>query len=126
MATALLSVLSGIPVHADVAMTGEITLRGKVLPIGGVKEKLLAAHRAGIRKIIIPRDNEKDLSEIPEEILKELRIELVDKVEEVFAIALTAPLARASAAEVAAVVEPERLEPDLTESGPVAGESIAH
>jgi ATP-dependent Lon protease len=126
MATALLSVLSGIPVHADVAMTGEITLRGKVLPIGGVKEKLLAAHRAGIRKIIIPRDNEKDLSEIPEEILKELRIELVDKVEEVFAIALTAPLARTSAAEVAVVVEPERLEPDLTESGPVAGESIAH
>jgi ATP-dependent Lon protease len=91
-----------------------------------VKEKLLAAHRAGIRKIIIPRDNEKDLSEIPEEILKELRVELVDKVEEVFAIALTAPLARASAADVAAVVEPERLEPDLTEPGPVAGESIAH
>jgi ATP-dependent Lon protease len=126
MATALLSVLSGIPVHADVAMTGEITLRGKVLPIGGVKEKLLAAHRAGIRKIILPKDNEKDVSEIPEEILKELRIELVEKIEEVFQIALVAPLARVSPAEVAPLVDPEPLEPDVTEPGPVAGESIAH
>jgi ATP-dependent Lon protease len=125
MATALLSVLSGIPVHSDVAMTGEITLRGKVLPIGGVKEKLLAAHRAGIKKIILPKDNEKDLSEIPEEILKELRIELVEKVEEVFENALTAPLA--SAVEVSSVVDPEPpLEADLTEPGPLAGESIAH
>jgi ATP-dependent Lon protease len=126
MATALLSVLSGIPVRADVAMTGEITLRGKVLPIGGVKEKLLAAHRAGIRKIILPKDNEKDVSEIPEEILKELQIELVEKIEEVFQIALVAPLARVSPAEVAPVVDPEPLEPDVTEPGPVAGESIAH
>jgi ATP-dependent Lon protease len=130
MATALLSVLSGIPVHSDVAMTGEITLRGKVLPIGGVKEKLLAAHRAGIRRIILPRDNEKDLSEIPPEIFKELRIELVEKVEEVFEIALTAPLARSSPADL----EPEGLPvadagplvADAAESGPVAGESIAH
>jgi len=126
MATALLSVLSGIPVHADVAMTGEITLRGKVLPIGGVKEKLLAAHRAGIRKIILPKDNEKDVSEIPEEILKELQVELVERIEEVFQIALVAPLARVSPAEVAPVVDPEPLEPDVTEPGPVAGESIAH
>jgi ATP-dependent Lon protease len=126
MATALLSVLSGIPVHSDVAMTGEITLRGKVLPIGGVKDKLLAAHRAGIRKIILPRDNEKDLSEIPEEILKQLRVELVDKVEEVFAIALVAPLARVSPEEVAAVVDADPLGPEVTEPGPVAGESIAH
>jgi ATP-dependent Lon protease len=107
-------------------MTGEITLRGKVLPIGGVKEKLLAAHRAGIRKIILPRDNEKDVSEIPEEILKELRIELVEKIEEVFQIALVAPLARVLPAEVAPVVDPEPLEPDVTAPGPVAGESIAH
>ncbi len=126
MATALLSVLSGIPVHSDVAMTGEITLRGKVLPIGGVKEKLLAAHRAGIRKIILPRDNEKDLSEIPEEILKEIQVELVEKVEEVFEIALVAPLARVSPAEVAPVVDPDSLEPDVSEPGPVAGESVAH
>jgi ATP-dependent Lon protease len=130
MATALLSVLSGIPVHADVAMTGEITLRGKVLPIGGVKEKLLAAHRAGIRRIILPRDNEKDLSEIHPEIFKELRIELVEKVEEVFEIALVAPLARRSAAdlepEVLPVADAGPLVADAAESGPVAGESIAH
>ena len=126
MATALLSVLSGIPVRSDVAMTGEITLRGKVLPIGGVKEKLLAAHRAGIRKIILPRDNEKDISEIPQEILKELSIELVEKAEEVFDIALVAPIARLSTAEVAPVVDAEPLTPDVTEPGPVGGESIAH
>jgi ATP-dependent Lon protease len=126
MATALLSVLSGIPVHANVAMTGEITLRGKVLPIGGVKEKLLAAHRAGIQTIILPKDNEKDLSEIPEEILKELRIELVEKIEEVFEIALVAPLARVTPAEVAPIVDPRSLERDVTEPGPLTGESIAH
>jgi ATP-dependent Lon protease len=145
MATALLSVLSGIPVQSDVAMTGEITLRGKVLPIGGVKEKLLAAHRAGITKIILPRDNEKDLSEIPEEILKELTIELVDRIEEVFDIALTAPLARFSAAESVSVdevevevdvdadvdveAEPlESLEPieSTADDGPVTGGSVAH
>jgi ATP-dependent Lon protease len=125
MATALLSVLSGIPVHSDVAMTGEITLRGRVLGIGGVKEKLLAAHRAGIRRIVIPKDNEKDLSEIPGEILKELQVELVEKVEEVFEIALTAPLAPASSVEV--VPEPESLVPGLNDdAGPVAGESVAH
>jgi ATP-dependent Lon protease len=126
MATALLSVLSGIPVHADVAMTGEITLRGKVLPIGGVKEKLLAAHRAGIHKIVLPKDNEKDLSEIPEEILKELRVELVERIEEVFEVALAAPLARVSPAEVAPIVDPELPEPDVREPGPLTGESIAH
>jgi ATP-dependent Lon protease len=125
MATALLSVLSGIPVRSDVAMTGEITLRGRVLGIGGVKEKLLAAHRAGIRRIVIPKDNEKDLSEIPGEILKELQVELVEKVEEVFEIALTAPLAPASSVDV--VPEPETLEADLNDdAGPVAGESVAH
>jgi ATP-dependent Lon protease len=125
MATALLSVLSGIPVHSDVAMTGEITLRGRVLGIGGVKEKLLAAHRAGIRRIVIPKDNEKDLSEIPGEILKELQVELVEKVDEVFEIALTAPLAPASSVDV--VPEPETLEADLNDgAGPVAGESVAH
>jgi ATP-dependent Lon protease len=127
MATALLSVLSGIPVRSDVAMTGEITLRGKVLPIGGVKEKLLAAHRAGIKRIILPLDNEKDLAEIPEEISKELQIELVERVEQVFEIALTAPLAQAAMADA---VDAEPLGPDLSEDakdeGPVAGESVAH
>jgi ATP-dependent Lon protease len=98
-------------------MTGEITLRGKVLPIGGVKEKLLAAHRAGISKIILPKENEKDLSEIPDDIRKQLEIHLVDSVDEVFDIALTTPLKRVS--------ETEPL-PGLTEEGPVSGESVAH
>jgi ATP-dependent Lon protease len=124
LATALLSALSDVPVHSDVAMTGEITLRGKVLPIGGVKEKLLAAHRAGIIKIVLPVDNEKDLSDIPEEIRKQLSIKLVDKVEDVFETALTAP-PRALADELD---EDTELEPDLPpdDEGPVAGESIAH
>ncbi|HXV64208.1 MAG TPA: endopeptidase La, partial [Vicinamibacteria bacterium] len=124
MATALLSVLSGIPVHSDVAMTGEVTLRGKVLAIGGVKEKLLAAHRAGITKIILPRDNEKDLSELPEEVRKELTITLVEKVEEVFAVALTAPISSPSAESVED--SESGLEPEIREEGPVAGESVTH
>ena len=68
MATALVSALCGMPVRHDVAMTGEITLRGRVLPIGGLREKALAAHRGGIKKILIPKENEKDLEEIPEAI----------------------------------------------------------
>jgi ATP-dependent Lon protease len=91
MATALVSALSKVPVRRDVAMTGEITLRGKVLPIGGVKEKLLAAHRIGIRTIILPRANEKDLADVPDNILESLTIELVEHVEEVLKIALVPP-----------------------------------
>jgi ATP-dependent Lon protease len=88
MCTAIVSALTGRAVRKDVAMTGEITLRGKVLPIGGVKEKLLAAHRAGIKTFILPRKNRKDLAEVPEEIRAELEILLVDHVEEVLAAAL--------------------------------------
>jgi ATP-dependent Lon protease len=88
MATALASLLTKTPARGDVAMTGEITLRGKVLPIGGVKEKILAAHRLGIRTIILPRDNEKDLAEIPEDIQKTLEFRLVDTMDEVLQIAL--------------------------------------
>ncbi len=125
LATALLSALSDVPVRADVAMTGEITLRGKVLPIGGVKEKVLAAHRAGIYKLVMPVDNEKDLSEIPDEIRKQLSIKLVDKVEQVFETALTSPL---RAADVELFEEDTELEPELPpeDEGTVAGESIAH
>jgi ATP-dependent Lon protease len=88
MATAMASALTRIPVHKEVAMTGEITLRGKVLPIGGVKEKLLAAHRAGLTIIVLPKENEKDLSEIPLDVLNELQVDLVDGMDEVLQIAL--------------------------------------
>jgi ATP-dependent Lon protease len=88
MATALASILTETAVRSSVAMTGEITLRGKVLPIGGVKEKVLAAHRYGIQTIILPKDNEKDLSDIPEDIQKELDFRLVETMDEVLKIAL--------------------------------------
>ncbi len=88
MATTIVSALTKIPVRNDVAMTGEITLRGKVLPIGGVKEKLLAAHRAGIKNIILPKENEKDLQDIPPEILESLRVSLVETMDEVLQVAL--------------------------------------
>lgn len=88
MATAMASALTKIPVNREVAMTGEITLRGKVLPIGGVKDKLLAAHRAGMTTIILSRENEKDLAEVPEDVRKELQINLVETMDEVLQIAL--------------------------------------
>jgi ATP-dependent Lon protease len=94
MITAIVSVLTGIPVRRDVAMTGEITLRGRVLPIGGLKEKLLAALHAGIKTVLIPKENEKDLAEIPENAKKALEIVPVGTVDEVLARALVrAPVA---------------------------------
>jgi ATP-dependent Lon protease len=92
MATSLVSLLAKIPVCGDVAMTGEITLRGRVLPIGGLKEKMLAAHRAGIRTIVIPKDNQKDLADIPEDIRDEFKIHCVESMDEVLKVALTRPL----------------------------------
>jgi ATP-dependent Lon protease len=86
--TAMVSVLTGIPVRADVAMTGEITLRGRVLPIGGLKEKLLAALRTGLKTVIIPSENEKDLADIPDNVKKGLEIVPVANMEEVLKIAL--------------------------------------
>ncbi len=88
MCTALVSALTGIPVRADVAMTGEITLRGEVLPIGGLKEKLLAAHRGGIKTVMIPDDNKRDLVEIPANIKKDLEIKPVKWIDEVLQTAL--------------------------------------
>jgi ATP-dependent Lon protease len=92
MATALASALSKIPVRRDIAMTGEITLRGKVLAIGGLKEKLLAAHRAGIFEAILPKDNEKDLAELPENLRTEMKLHFVETMDEVLKIALERPL----------------------------------
>ena len=88
MCTALVSVLTEIPVRADVAMTGEITLRGEVLPIGGLKEKLLAARRGGIKTVIIPKENERDLKEVPDNIKEHLDIRAVKWIDEVLAMAL--------------------------------------
>jgi ATP-dependent Lon protease len=92
MVTSIVSVLTGIPVRKDVAMTGEITLRGRVFPIGGLKEKLLAAHRGGIKTVLIPKDNEKDLAEIPDNVKGSLQIIPVSTVDEVLSHALVQPL----------------------------------
>ena len=76
----MISTLTGIPVRKDIAMTGEITLRGKVLPVGGIREKVMAAHRAGIRKVLLPRENEPDIAEIPEAVRNEMEFVLLDTV----------------------------------------------
>ena len=105
----MVSVLTGIPVRADVAMTGEITLRGEVLPIGGLKEKLLAARRGGIKQVLIPEENVKDLTEIPDEIKNRLDIHPVRWIEEVLEKALERQpeaLAEVPVAEAAAVPAP--------------------
>jgi ATP-dependent Lon protease len=92
IATAISSALSRIPVRRDLAMTGEITLRGKVLPIGGLKEKLLAAHRAGLFEAILPKDNEKDLAEVPENLRNAMKLHFVENMDQVLALALESPL----------------------------------
>jgi len=92
MATAISSALSKIPVRRDIAMTGEITLRGKVLPIGGLKEKLLAALRAGIKEAIIPKENEKDLADVPENIRGQMKVHFVENMDQVLKVALETPL----------------------------------
>jgi ATP-dependent Lon protease len=101
LATALVSALTRVPTKTDVAMTGEITLRGKVLPIGGVKEKVLAAHRAGIKTIIMPKDNEKDLADIPKNVLDAMNIYLVGHMDEVLKIAMAGPMPAAIRPDVA-------------------------
>src|SRR5258707_3593382 len=96
IATAIASALSKIPVRRDLAMTGEITLRGKVLPIGGLKEKLLAAHRAGLFEVILPQDNEKDLAEVPENLRNAMKLHFVETMDQVLAVALEQPLPQSS------------------------------
>ena len=87
--TALASLATRRPVRSEVAMTGEITLRGKVLPVGGIKEKVLAAHRTGLREVILPRRNERDLEDVPEDLRRQLKFVFVDDAEEVLRHALT-------------------------------------
>jgi ATP-dependent Lon protease len=92
MVTSIVSVLTGIPVRRDIALTGEITLRGRVLPIGGLKEKLLAALRGGIKTVLIPKENEKDLAEIPDNVKRGLKILPMNSVDDVLRTALIRPL----------------------------------
>ncbi|MCI0402654.1 MAG: AAA family ATPase, partial [Acidobacteria bacterium] len=106
IATAIASALSKIAVRRDLAMTGEITLRGKVLPIGGLKEKLLAAHRAGILEVILPKDNKKDLEEVPENLRNIMKLQFVETMDDVLQIALEKPLPEVPEAEAAAIIPP--------------------
>ena len=100
MVTSIVSAITKIPVRKDVAMTGEVTITGQVLPIGGLKEKLLAAHRAGIKQVIIPKDNEKDLVDMPKKIIDDIKITPVEYADEVLKIALTKELKRVEWTEV--------------------------
>ena len=92
MVTSIVSSITNIPVRRDLAMTGEVTLTGQVLQIGGLKEKLLAAHRAGIKEVLIPKENEKDLSDMPKKIIEDIKITPVEHADEVIKIALTKEL----------------------------------
>ena len=114
MVTSIISALTEIPVNKNVAMTGEITLRGLVLPIGGLKEKLLAAHRAGIKTVLIPRENKKDLVEVPKIILKEMEIISVKNVDEVLKVALTKPLKRVEWVEVDQISKTSKAKEELS------------
>ena len=100
MVTSIVSAITNNPVRRDVAMTGEVTLTGQVLPIGGLKEKLLAAHRAGIKQVIIPKENEKDLVDMPKKIIDDIKITLVEHADEVLKIALIKELKRVEWVEV--------------------------
>jgi ATP-dependent Lon protease len=99
IATAIASAVARIPVRRDLAMTGEITLRGKVLPIGGLKEKMLAAHRAGIYELVLPKENEKDLADIPANLRDQMKLHWVDTMDEVLAVALEQPLPKVEVPE---------------------------
>ena len=100
MVTSIVSSITQIPVRRDIAMTGEVTITGQVLPIGGLKEKLLAAHRAGIKQVLIPKENEKDLTDIPKKVKEDIKITSVEFVEEVLKIALTKELKKVEWVEV--------------------------
>ena len=114
MVTSIISAITEIPVNKNVAMTGEITLRGLVLPIGGLKEKLLAAHRAGIKKVLIPAENKKDLVEVPKTVLNSIEIISVKNVDEVLKVALTKPLKRVEWVDVDQLSKKEKLKKELS------------
>jgi ATP-dependent Lon protease len=116
LATAMASSLTRVPVRRDVAMTGEITLRGRVLPVGGVKEKLLAAHRVGVSTVLIPKDNEKDLEEVPEEVRADMTVQLVETIDEVLSLAL-----EDSCPTAAGATDAEAPPPVWTAEQPAAG-----
>src|SRR5213596_572509 len=122
MVTAMISTLTGTPVRRDVAMTGEVTLRGRVLPIGGLKEKLLAALRGGITTVLIPAENEKDLAEIPAAVKEALEIVPVQHVDEVLARALTEPVRAIEWTED----DEHAAEPPVVPAGPETGVPIRH
>ena len=105
MITSIVSVLTSNPVKRDVAMTGEISLRGRVLPIGGLKEKMLAALRSGIKTVLIPQENVKDLADIPDNVIRGLKIIPVHKVHEVLEVALVKPLLPLTAEDVEAAAK---------------------
>jgi len=114
MVTSIVSAITEIPVNKDVAMTGEITLRGLVLPIGGLKEKLLAAHRAGIKKVLIPEENKKDLIEVPKTVLESIEIIPVKNVEEVLKVALTKNLKRVEWVDVDQISKKDKIKKELS------------
>ena len=108
MVTSIVSSITKIPVRREIAMTGEVTITGQVLPIGGLKEKLLAAHRAGIKKVVIPKDNEKDLVDIPKKVREDIKIVPVSTVDEVLKIALKNELKRVEWTEVENISKSEK------------------
>ncbi len=114
MVTSIISAITEIPVNKNVAMTGEITLRGLVLPIGGLKEKLLAAHRAGIKKVLIPQENKKDLVEVPKTVLDSIEVVTVKNVDEVLKVALIKPLKRVEWVDVDQISKKEKLKKELS------------
>tara|TARA_E500000178_G_scaffold285485_1_gene287037 strand:- start:1647 stop:3971 length:2325 start_codon:yes stop_codon:yes gene_type:complete len=114
MVTSIISAITEIPVNKSVAMTGEITLRGLVLPIGGLKEKLLAAHRAGIKKVLIPNENKKDLAEVPKTVLDSVEIIPVKNVDEVLKVALIKPLKRVEWVDVDQISKKEKIKKELS------------
>jgi ATP-dependent Lon protease len=110
MATSIASALMRKKVHADLAMTGEITLRGRILPIGGLKEKILAAHRGNIKTVIIPKDNERDLAEVPKNVQNALKIIFVEHIDEVMKIAF--------------VEDEEDIRPQIPADVPISSQSV--